>query len=111
MPYLVAWLVWGVATLLLLAGFIWLTRWIRPAFLKDLLRFLVAGVVLVPARGFEDSWAPAWVVFIFEAFLQRDGDPVAAAMMLVVGLALALVALIVVTAMRVFGARSSSQSP
>ncbi len=112
MAYTVAWLVWGIATLLLMAGGYWLTRWIRPAFLRDLLRFLVAGTLLVPAEGFEGAYAPAWIVFLFEAFLQRDGDPVGALMMLVVGWALALLALIIATVLRVYlGARRSSPSP
>lgn len=107
MEYMVAWLVWGTATLLVLAGGFWLTRWIRPLFVRDLLWFLVAGTLLVPAGAgsFDGYHAPAWIVFLFEALLQTEGDPVDALMMLVVGWVLALLALIIVTGMRLYRGR------
>ncbi len=111
MDYLVPWLVWGGAMLLVLAGGFWLTRWIKPLWLRDLLRFLAAGTLLVPsvAGSFEGAYAPAWIVFVFEAFLQTEGDPVGAMMMLTASWALAIVAVIAVAAVRmVRGRRSAS---
>lgn len=110
MSYLVAWVVWGVATLLLLAGGFWLTRWIKPLWLRDLLRFLAAGTLLVPAGAgnLDGAYAPAWIVFLFEAFLQTEGDPVGATMMLMAGWALAIVALIGAMAFRVLRGRHST---
>lgn len=110
MDYLVAWLVWGVAMLLLLAGGFWLTRGFKPLWLRDLLRFLVAGTLLMPAGAgsSEEAWAPAWIVFIFEAFLQTEGDPVDAVMMLAVGWVAAIVVVIAVTAFRLIRRRRAA---
>ncbi|MCC5885599.1 MAG: hypothetical protein JJT88_04110 [Gammaproteobacteria bacterium] len=110
MDYLIAWLVWGVAMLLVLAGGFWMTRWIRPLWLRDLLRFLAAATLLVPtgAGSFEGVYAPAWIVFLFEALLQTEGDPVPAMMMLTVAWALAIAAVIAAALFRHFRNRSSA---
>lgn len=110
MDYLLPWLVWAVAALLVVAGGLWLTRWIRPLWLRDLLRLLAAATLLVPAGAgsIEGAYAPAWIVFLFEAFLQTEGDPVGAMMMLSAAWALALVILIAVTAFRLIRARRAS---
>lgn len=107
MDYLLAWSVWGVAMVLLLAGGFWLTRWLKPLWLRDLLRFLVAATLLVPAAaGSSDAaWAPAWIVFIFEAFLQTEGDPVDAVMMLSVAWVSAIVLVVAVTIFRLIRRR------
>jgi len=109
MEYLVPWLVWAVAMLLVLAGGFWMTRRIRPLWLRDLLRFLAAGTLLVPAGAgsFEGAYAPAWIVFVFEAFLQTEGDPVGALMMLTVGWTLAIVAVIAATVFRLIRRRNA----
>lgn len=107
MDYLVPWLVWGGAMLLVLAGGFLLTRWIKPLWLRDLLRFLAVATLLVPAEAgsIEGAYAPAWIVFLFEAFLQTEGDPVGAMMMLSAAWALAIVALIAVVAFRLIRSR------
>lgn len=109
--YLVPWLVWATAMLLALAGGFWLTRWIRPLWLRDLLRFLAAATLLVPAGAgsFEGVYAPAWIVFLFEAFLQTEGDPVGALMMLTVAWALAVVAVIAAILVRRLHTRSAAR--
>lgn len=110
MDYLLPWLVWALASLLLLAGGILLTRWIKPLWLRDLLRLLAAATLLVPAGAgsIEGAYAPAWIVFLFEAFLQTEGDPVGAMMMLSAAWALAIVLLIAIIAFRLIRTRRSA---
>ena len=102
MGYVIAWLVWVSATALMMAGMLYLTRRWKPLFLRDLVRLVVAGTLLVPsvAGSYEGFYAPAWVVFLFEAFLQTEGDPVPAMMSLVVGWGLALAILLGLTGWR-----------
>lgn len=54
-----------------------LTRPMRNGFLKPWLRCVAMVVLLVPAPvpGFDAYYAPAFVVALFEAVLQRDGQP------------------------------------
>ena len=109
MEYFMPWLVWGGAVLLLLACGVWMTRWIRPLWLRDLLRLVVAATLLVPAGAgsLEGAYAPAWIVFVFEIFLQTEGDPVSAMMMLTAGWVLAIVAALALTAWRLIRGRRS----
>jgi len=109
MDYLLPWLVWAGAMLLVLAGGFLLTRWIKPLWLRDLLRLLAVATLLVPAGAgsIEGAYAPAWIVFVFEAFLQTEGDPVGAMMMLSTAWALAMVVLIAVVAIRLIRGRRS----
>lgn len=105
MGYAIAWLVWVSAAALVMAGVLFLTRGWRPPLLRDLVRLFVAGTLLVPSTagsGAEGFYAPAWIVFFFESFLQAEGDPVPAMMSLMVGWALALAVLIGLTAVRFF---------
>lgn len=110
MDYLLPWLVWAGATLLVVAGALLLTRWIKPLWLRDLLRLLAVATLLVPAEAgsIEGAYAPAWIVFLFEAFLQTEGDPVGAMMMLSAAWASALVVLIAVIAIRLIRRRRSA---
>jgi hypothetical protein len=74
-----SWLAWGVV---LLAGALGtlalylLTRKLRWDWLRTLLCWLVPVLLIVPAPvpDFAGNYAPAFVVVVFEAFFQQDGD-------------------------------------
>ena len=91
MEYLWGWVVCLLATaVVLVLGFRMSRAW-RPVFLRDLVRILAVTTLLVPVET-GDYHAPAYIVLIFEAFLQDDGDPALAlsALSLAWGLGLAV---------------------
>ena len=79
-----AWLVTVCAGAAALFGIVVLTRPMQNGFLKSWLRCVAAVVLLLPAPvpGFDTYYAPAFVVVIFEAALQSDGQPALAASVL-----------------------------
>ena len=83
-----AWAVAAGAGLLTVAGICMLTRPMRSGFLKSWLRWVAAIVLLWPAPvpRFDAHYAPAFVVVLFEALLQRDGEPLPAAALLASGI-------------------------
>ena len=83
-----AWVVTVGAGLGTLFGIYVLTRPLRNGFLKTWLRCLSMVVLLLPAPvpGFDSYYAPAFLVVVFEAALQRDGEPALAAGLLVAGI-------------------------
>lgn len=107
MEALIAWLIWGVAAGATIVGGIVLTRWVRPDWLRSSIRLLaiVTLIVPAPAGSVEGVVAPAWVVLLFEAFLQPEGDPGGALSALLLGWAVALVVLIVLLSRRLRRAR------
>lgn len=104
MSYLLAWLIWGLATAIVIGCGLWLTRWIQPRWLRTLIRVLAIATLLVPApAGSVDGvYGPAWLVVIFEAFLQPQGQPAAAlsALLLAWGAALIWVLVLLVRGLR-----------
>ena len=81
---------WSVAVLAgaaTLFGVIVLTRPVRAGFPKCWLRSVAAVVLLLPAPvpQFENYYAPAFLVLVFEAALQREGAPGLAASLLFAG--------------------------
>jgi hypothetical protein len=58
---------------------------------KPLIRNIIIGFVLAfflipaPLPGYPDEWAPAFVVLIFEAFFQIDGEPGVSLRLLLIG--------------------------
>ena len=81
---------WSVALLaaaVALFGVVVLTRPLRNGFLKYWLRSVAAVVLFLPAPvpGFESHFAPAFLVLLFEATLQTDGEPARAASLLFAG--------------------------
>lgn len=108
-PYTIAWLVAGSAGLLGVLAMLALTRnfanhWLRRAF-----TWLPPLLLLVPAEvpGFAGNYAPAFVVLVFESLFQVEGEPMAAARMLVVA---GLVGLVAITAASRFGRGINSQA-
>ncbi|MEE4362265.1 MAG: hypothetical protein V2I63_12170 [Pseudomonadales bacterium] len=102
MSYFWGWVVCLSATVVVIGCGLYLTRWIRPPLLRDLIRLLAIATLLVPVRtGVEVAyWAPAYIVFVFEAFLQRDGDPGPALAVLAAGWIGALVLLVAIVLLR-----------
>jgi|AntRauTorckE6833_2_1112554.scaffolds.fasta_scaffold23448_4 ABC-type glycerol-3-phosphate transport system permease component len=96
MEYLWGWGVWLLATLVVLALGFRLSRAWRPLWLRDLVRILAVTTLMVPAEAglAGDYYAPAYIVLVFEAFLQPEGDPAFAltALTLAWGLGLAVLA-------------------
>jgi hypothetical protein len=86
MAYLDAWLLVLVAAGLGAVGLVFLTRSIRTAWLKLLLRLLPPVLMLVPAPvpGFSGNYAPAFVVLVFEGLFQSEGSVAAALAILIV---------------------------
>ncbi|MEE4302348.1 MAG: hypothetical protein V2J24_23110 [Pseudomonadales bacterium] len=80
MAYFWGWTVCLLATLVVIACGFWMTRRWRPLFLRDLVRLFAVATLLVPvtAGSFGGFYAPAYIVLVFEAFLQREGDPIPA---------------------------------
>ena len=96
MEYLWGWVVCLLATgVVLVLGFRLSRAW-RPVWLRDLVRILAVTTLLVPAEAGSagDYHAPAYIVLIFEAFLQNDGDPSVALSALTLGWALGLLVLV-----------------
>lgn len=101
-PYTTAWLVAGLAGLLGTVAMLVLTRNLSSGWLRRVLSWLPAILLLVPAEvpGFAGNYAPAFVVLTFEGLFQVDGEPMAAARMLV---AAGLIGLLMITAAGRFG--------
>jgi hypothetical protein len=77
MGYLLAWIVILLAAAGGTAALMLLTRGMAPGLLRNLVRFLPAVLLLVPAPipGFGGDFAPAFVVLVFESVFQSDGRP------------------------------------
>ena len=105
----VAWLVAACAALAALFGIVVLTRPLRSGFLRNWLRAVAAVLLFVPAPvpKFDPYYAPAFVVLVFEAALQRDGQPALAASILFA----AVVAVTVLVGGYGFWRRRRSRSP
>lgn len=91
--YLIAWLWYlSASCALLLVGWRVSRGW--PLVLKYLLRALFAVLLLVPVSVTPelDSLAPAWLVLLFDAFLQDGASPLRAARPMLVFAGLATVA-------------------
>jgi hypothetical protein len=95
-----AWIVVGVAGLGTLAGIFVLTRSIRIAWLRSLLRCLAAVWLMLPWRieVVEGQYAPAYIVALFEGVFRADGNPRPAL------IALALASIVVIVLFLVAGA-------
>jgi hypothetical protein len=100
-PYLWAWVIMALATPVAIYGFLRATSGMALAGARRGLAFLMAVWLLVPAAipNFPGHYAPAFIVFLFEALFQHDGKPRAAGIILaaatVVALALMLVWMVV----------------
>ena len=99
MSYTIAWIVAAIAGLVGSICLYMLTRSMRGGVLRSLLCLLPLVLLLVPAPvpAFQDHFAPAFVVAIFESAFVADGQPRAALVILTVALvgaslAIALVA-------------------
>jgi hypothetical protein len=97
MAEIYAWVVVAVAGLATLAGVFLLTRPIKHAFLKTLLRCLAAVWLLLPWQigVVEGKYAPAFIVALFEGLFRREGNPWPALTVLAVGSLAVLVVLLV----------------
>lgn len=95
-PYGLAWVVAVVSVLLGLFALHRLTRGLHWPRTRTVLAVLLAVLLLVPAPvpGFEDRYAPAFVVFVFEWLFQQAGHPRTAGMILGAAAALALALLL-----------------
>lgn len=93
------WYIVGSACLVMLLMVVYLTRRIPWWWLKSLLRALVAVWFLVPAMvpGQAGSYAPAFVIALFETFLQAQGTPEAAIRTLV-SVSVAVLAMVLLAA-------------
>lgn len=95
--YLVTWAVYYGAALGVLLVWWRMTKPIPWVPLKQLLRVLLAAVVLVPAPVDSQSveLAPALFVLLFDLLLIQEGDASRAAVYLLYGIVLGLVVLII----------------
>ena len=87
-PYLIGWVVLvGASFLLSLVAFNWLRLLIGffSSFLMSTLLF-VLFTVPVPIPNYEEYFAPAYVVFIFETFFQIKGSSKMSAQVLILAL-------------------------
>jgi hypothetical protein len=92
-PYVWAWVAVGVSALvLLLALQRALRRWHAPLF-KALAGWWLLLVLITPAQvpRHAEDFAPAFLVYLFEALLQREGNPAAAGRILAAASAGAIV--------------------
>ncbi len=91
-----AWLVYGLASLVAFVAWCALCSRIGSVTVRDVLRVLAFAAMVTPAPvpGYPGQLAPAWLVVLFETFLQREGDPLPAATLLVIS----IVALLAVVA-------------
>lgn len=96
MEYLWGWVVCLLATLVVLVLGFRLSRHWRPVWLRDLVRMLAVTTLLVPAQAGSvgDYYAPAYIVLMFEAFLQDEGNPAVALTALTLAWGLGLLVLL-----------------
>ena len=87
-PYSIAWLVAGGAGLIGTLTMVFWTRHMKIGWLRRALCVLPILLLLVPAGipDFPGNYAPAFVVAVFEALFQTDGQPLAALRMLLLAL-------------------------
>lgn len=86
---------WGVAVGAGLVGTVavyFLTRAMQPGRLRRALRLLPLLLLLMPAPvpGYPGHFAPAFIVFVFEAVFQGDGEPLLAGVLLATAAVLGL---------------------
>jgi hypothetical protein len=100
--YLWAWVVVALATPLGLYALHRATRGLPLPALRAGLLWLLAVWLLVPAPVPDHAghYAPALLVFVFEAVFQRPGQPETSALILAAASALALAAMLVVSVRR-----------
>ena len=87
-PYFIGWVVLvGASFLLSLVAFYWLRLLLGffSSFLTSTLLF-VLFTVPAPIPNYEEYFAPAYVVFIFETFFQIKGSSMASAQVLILAL-------------------------
>src|SRR5262245_34041259 len=94
-----AWVVVAIAGLGALAGVFVLTRAIRTAWLRSLLRCLAAVWLMLPSKiqVVDSEYAPAFIVALFEGVFRADGNPRPALM------ALAMASLVVMAIFLLIG--------
>lgn len=75
-----AWLIVAGAGLLALGFWFLITRGIKHDLLRSWLRCVAAILMLLPAPvpGYQGEYAPAYIVALFEAVFQQDGEPLQA---------------------------------
>lgn len=102
METVVAWIVVGLAGLGTLAGIFVLTRSIRNAWLRSLLRCLAAIWLMLPWRieVVDGEYAPAFIVALFEAVFRSDGNPRPALTVLALASLFVVVVFLVIAAVR-----------
>lgn len=95
-PYSIAWLVAGGAGLIGTVTMVFWTRHLSIGWLRRSLCVLPILLLLVPAAipGYPGTYAPAFVVAIFEALFQTDGQPLAALRMLLLALVVGVLVVI-----------------
>jgi hypothetical protein len=103
---LLPWLVVAAAGLGALLGIYLLTRPLKNAFFKRLLRCISMVWLLLPAPipGAAGHFAPAYVVLIFEGLLQRDGQPEQSLWILAAG---TLIVVVLLVGLALYGRRDA----
>lgn len=99
--FALAWTIYALASVGVVTGWWVLTARLWPL-IRDLLRMLVIVLLAVPAEvvGYDGHYAPAALVALFEAAFQTNGDPVPALATLASALAVGLVVVLLLAAMR-----------
>lgn len=110
MDYPLVWIVIVVAGLAGTAGLVLLTRGMKAGLLRSMLRWLPPIVLMVPSPvpGYSGSYAPAFVVAIFESLFQADGSALTAALILLLAFLAGVV--LCVAANRISKPDSSTQN-
>jgi len=87
MPYFWAWVIGAAGTVLAIVALTRAWRGLPLPWLRRWLTWLMPVLLLLPAPvpGYEGQLAPAFVVFLFEWLFQRDGSPVMAGRILLLG--------------------------
>jgi hypothetical protein len=99
MSYAVAWIVAILAGLGGSISLVYLTRPMENRWLRNLLCCLPGVLMLTPAPvpGYAGHFAPAFIVFAFEALFQRDGQSLGAATILLTAGVLAALTVVLAT--------------
>lgn len=101
------WLIYLIAAAV--AWFAWYRICARIAWttMRDLLRVVALAGLFAPAAvpGYTDHLAPAWMVLFFEGLLQTEGNPLPAAIVLLIAI---VVLMAIVAAWRYFRAPADS---
>jgi len=110
MGYVWGWIICLIATAIVIACGLWMTRRWKPLVLRDLVRAFAIATLLVPvtAGKYDGFYAPAYIVLMFEGLFVEEGDPIPALSALTLAWGAALLVTLALAARRLWQRRADA---